>query len=282
MSLAVLRPWLTLITIISTFAVNAWSNIDPINGESIGQISNTVFREVLITPANYAFIIWGLIYVGLLAFGIYQVLPNQRQRQDLNVVRHALIVSSIIQGGWVFLFLYRLFWGSLAAMVGILAALVWGYGQFVKIASKSRRDRWFVTRPFSVYLGWISVATIVNVAIAFYSHGWTQLGWTASSWTMVMLVVATLLGCAMVCIYRNTVFAGVFVWAFVAIAVQQYTSLLIPGVALLGVILLVGTILVTNTMFTKPMAQDAPQDPPEVTPPTTPPIAPQTTAQTNR
>ena len=75
---SILLPWLTLAAIIGTFVVNLWSNLAPPDGQTIGEISNTRFAEVQITPANYAFAIWGVIYIGLFAFGYHQLLPAQR------------------------------------------------------------------------------------------------------------------------------------------------------------------------------------------------------------
>ncbi|MGB0564217.1 MAG: tryptophan-rich sensory protein [Spirulinaceae cyanobacterium] len=231
MSSPLLRALLTFLTIIATFVVNAWSNIQPLGGESIGVISNTTFREVMITPANYAFIIWGVIYLGLIAFGLYQLLPGQRDRTDLNPVRYALIISSLAQIVWVFLFLLRLFWASGLAMLAILAALVWGYSQRRAQGNLPRRDSWFVERPLSLYLGWISVATVVNGAIVFYSWGWQQ---AMPLWTAVMIGVAALLGCGMTWLYRDLVFPGVFIWAFAAIAVRHSANGLIFGTVLVG------------------------------------------------
>ena len=89
--LTILLPWLTLAAIIGTFAVNIWSNLSPPGGQTIGEISNTRFAEVQITPANYAFAIWGVIYIGLLAFGYYQLLPAQRADMRLRQARPWLI-----------------------------------------------------------------------------------------------------------------------------------------------------------------------------------------------
>ncbi|MEM8643027.1 MAG: tryptophan-rich sensory protein [Cyanobacteria bacterium P01_G01_bin.54] len=242
MSSKVLRPFLTLVIITAAFTFNVLSNVQPINGESIGAISNTTFSGVMITPANYAFSIWGLIYLGLLGFGIYQLLWAHHARPDLNPVRNALIISSLAQMIWVFLFLLRLFWASGLAMLVILVALVWGYGQHRAQGSLSRADRWFVERPLSLYLGWISVATVVNGAIVFYGWGWQQ---AMPLWTVVMIGVVTLLGCGMTWIYRDGVFSGVFVWALAAIAMRQSANGLILGTALAGCGVLVTVMVLT-------------------------------------
>lgn len=80
------------------------------------EISNTLFKNVLIIPANYAFAIWGLIYLGLFAFGIYQALPNQRDEPDLRKTGYLLMIACVAQSIWVYLFLSRLFALSVIAM----------------------------------------------------------------------------------------------------------------------------------------------------------------------
>jgi hypothetical protein len=199
----------------------------------------------MITPANYAFIIWGLIYVGLIAFGIHQLLPKQRYESDLNPVRDALIISSIAQIVWVFLFLFRYFWGSLIAMFAILIPLIWGYIQRRQTEAVLPRERWFVDRPLSLYLGWISVATIVNGAIALYSANWAGFGLGMPLWTSLMLGIATMIGGAIAIGYRDVVFPGVFVWAFVAIALRHSDNALIASTAYVGCALLAFAIAIS-------------------------------------
>lgn len=237
-----IAPLLTLLSIIAAFGINVWSNINPMGGQSIGAIANTTFAGVMITPANYAFTIWGLIYLGLVAFGIYQAWPGMRDRPNLNPVRYGIIISSFAQMLWVFLFLAGWFWASMGAMAVILIALLWSYGQRRQQPAKTARERWCVDRPLSLYCGWIAVATIVNGATALYSSGWTELGLGATAWTAIMLGVATVLGGAIALRYRDAVFPGALIWALVAIAVRHSDNLPLVIVVILGVLGLGGAI----------------------------------------
>ena len=81
-----LRQVINLLAIVAAFGTNVAANLAPIKGLNIGEISNTIFKEVLITPASYAFAIWGVIYLGLFSFAIYQALPPQRQNPHLRQV----------------------------------------------------------------------------------------------------------------------------------------------------------------------------------------------------
>jgi uncharacterized membrane protein YqjE len=119
-----IRQVLNLTAILAAFGVNVLANIAPFNGLTIGEISNTVFRNVLITPANYAFAIWGLIYLGLITLGVYQVLPAQRQNPSLRQMGYLLVLASLAQILWVFFFQYRMFTLSLVAMLAILLPLI--------------------------------------------------------------------------------------------------------------------------------------------------------------
>jgi hypothetical protein len=216
------RQFLNLTAILAAFGINVWANIAPINGLTIGAISNTFFQNVLIVPANYAFAIWGLIYLGLITFGVYQVLPTQRQNPRLRRMGYLLVVASLAQIAWVFFFLYRLFTLSLVAMVAILLSLIGIYLRLgIGSARVSRTEKWQVNIPLSIYLAWISVATIVNVALTLYHLGWGGWGISPAVWTVIVLIVGAAIA-AIVSIQRADIaFVLVIVWAYVAIAVRQ-------------------------------------------------------------
>ena len=163
------RKWATLLSILAAFFTNVLANISPINDLTIGEISNNIFGDVLITPAGYAFAIWGLIYLGLISLGVYQVLPKNKENDYLDKLGYYLVISSLAQSVWVFLFLSRLFVLSTVAMVTILIPLVLVYLDLnISLKSRSKQDKWFVNFPISVYFAWITVATILNVASAYF------------------------------------------------------------------------------------------------------------------
>ena len=211
----------TLITILATLSVNILSNFFPPAGLNIGEIANTILQGVLITPANYAFAIWGVIYLGLIAYGFYQLRPTVRVNPTVRRVDSLLILACLAQIAWVYLFTLRLFWLSVVAMLVILLSLIGAYLQLnTGTGQVSRQRRWMAQIPFSVYLGWISVATIVNIASALYISGWSGWGISAAGWTVVMLVVGAVIG-AFVIQRADVAFTLVFIWAYVAIAMRQ-------------------------------------------------------------
>ncbi|MEA5549384.1 tryptophan-rich sensory protein [Anabaena cylindrica UHCC 0172] len=241
------RQLATLAAIVGAFVINVLSNIFPLNGINIGEISNTVFKEVLIIPANYAFAIWGLIYLGLFALGVYQFLPNQKTDSDLCRTGYLLVIASVAQSIWVYLFLSKLFAFSIVAMLGILIPLIIIY-QRLEIGRKrvSKNKKLCLHVPISIYLSWISVATIVNVASVLYFYGWNGWGFTNEIWTVIMLLAAAAITSVMVIQYRDIAYAGVTIWAVIAIALKHWDNPVIKYAALLLAIVLIVITIIKN------------------------------------
>ncbi len=214
----------TLIAIVATLFVNTVSNFFPPQGLNIGEIANTILKGVQITPANYAFAIWGLIYLGLIAYGIFQLRPDQRSNPTIQKVDGLLIIACLAQIVWVYLFTMRQFWLSVVAMLAILLSLIGAYLQLRSGSQRTNREqKWLVQTPFSVYLGWISVATIVNVASALYSSNWNGGGISPTTWTVIMLIVGAIIAAIVALQRADVALTLVFVWAYVAIAIRQFT-----------------------------------------------------------
>lgn len=226
------RQWANLVAILAAFLTNVLANLFPLNGLTIGEISNQYFREVMIIPANYAFAIWGVIYLGLISLAIYQVLPAQRANPRWRRIGYMLVLASMAQIVWVFFFQKLLFPFSLVAIILILLPLIDIYLRLEIDRNRvSRQENWFLYVPLSIYFGWISVATIVNVAIVLYSLGWNGWGISPQIWTAIMLLVAA--GIAAVIIKKGVdiAFPSVIIWALVAIAVRQANQPLVLATA---------------------------------------------------
>lgn len=235
-----IRQLATLTAIVGAFVVNLISNIFPLNGMSIGEISNTLFANVLIIPANYAFAIWGLIYLGLFTLAIYQVLPNHRHDADLRNIGYLLVIALVAQSIWVYLFLSRLFAVSVMAILLILLPLIVAYSRLgIGKQRVPQSKKWCVHFPISIYMGWISVATVVNVASALYFQGWNGWGISPELWTAMMLLVAGIIPAVMVTQRQDFAYAGVTIWALVAIAIKHWNNSLVRNVALTLAIALV-------------------------------------------
>ena len=229
------------IAVVAAVVFNTLFNSFPPGGQSVGEISNTLLSEVLITPASYAFAIWGIIYLGLFAYVVYQFHPERRREPFIQRVNGLLILACIVQTVWILLFTFQQFGWSILAMVALLLALIGIYTTLdVGRVRVSRQRRWMAHIPFSLYLGWISVATIVNVASALYVSAWDGWGISAVTWTVAMIAVAAIVGAVVVYIRRDVAFTLVFGWALVAIAVRQsdipavrWAALILAGLLLI-------------------------------------------------
>jgi TspO/MBR family len=248
-----LRQVTTFVAIVGSILINTFSNFFPLNGVNIGDLSNTLFSAVLVTPANYAFAIWGLIYLGLIAFAVYQMQPTQRHNPRLQRSGYWLAFACVSQCVWIYLFLDRLFLASIIAMFGILLSLICTY-QSLGIGQQNvpRQERWFIHIPISIYLGWITVASVVNVAIALYSINWNGWGMTSTLWTVMMMIVSASIAALMTIQRHDTAYRLVIVWALVAIAIRQIDMPLIAMTGtVLAIVLILVNLVVKLTSFTK-------------------------------
>jgi len=231
----VVRQVSNAIAIFTAFGVNIFANVRPIGGLTLGEISNQLFADVLITPARYAFAIWGVIYLGLFSFAIYQALPNQGEKPILQGISYWLVTASVAQMIWIFVFQLRFFTGSFLVMLLILLPLLRVYSHLNGQGQKlSWRDRWFVQIPISIYVAWISVATVVNGAVALTAAGWEGWGIPAEIWTVMMMVIAGAIALLINFFNRDVAFTGVFIWALIAIALrhQEQLPIFITGIIL--------------------------------------------------
>jgi len=217
MKLRQILNWLGLVVVI---AVNAAANVLPLNGKTTGEISDSI--PTLFTPAGYVFSIWSVIYLGLLAFAWYQSQRAQRTAEFQERIGYWFFASCIFNSAWIVAWHYEQFPLTLILMLGLLVSLL---AIYLRLDIGRRRvsaaeSRW-VHLPFSIYLGWISVATVANVSTVLYSSGWSGGPLSPEVWTMIMVVVAALLGLAMILLRNDVGFPLVIVWALAGIAVAR-------------------------------------------------------------
>lgn len=228
---------LNLIAVLVTLVVNWLANALPLNGQTTAAISDRF--PVLFTPAGYVFSIWGLIYIGLLAFSIYQLLPSQAANPRLQRIGWWFALSCFFNCAWIFLWQYNLFLLSLATMLGLFLSLLIIYlrlhGGEPGASQVSTGELWMVNVPFSVYLGWISVAMIANFAVVLNYTGWNATDLTAVILTVLILLVGVGLGVAMTLVRQEIAYPLVLVWAYIGIwSKQSIVNLLVGMIALLG------------------------------------------------
>ncbi len=246
------RPWqigvvlLTLVTIV----MNVLANALPIAGRATGEISDAF--PALVTPAGYVFSIWGLIYLGLVGYAVWQALPAQAGNPRARAIAAPVMVGHAANALWIVAWHNLAFGTSLLLMLVLLGSLMVTYlrlrgGASERSAARrraeapGRAERVLARGTFSVYLGWITVATVANVSIWLMDLGFVTsfLLLPAVAWAVVALVVATLLGVQVLRRYRDAAYAGVLVWAFIGIVLMQSDTALVAATAIVGILALV-------------------------------------------
>lgn len=245
------RQITNLVTVIIALTVNVLASALPINGQNTGEISDRF--QVYFVPAGYVFAIWGVIYLGWIAFIIYQFQPKQKENPRLQRLGYLFALSNIANAAWLFTWHYNFFGLGVLVMLSLLGLLISSYlGLNVNGVSVTRAERWSVDVPFSIYLGWITVATVANVTDWLYLVQWNGFGLSAQVWAVIMLAVASLLGFIMTLTRRDVGYLSVLVWAFIGIAVKQTSAPLVVVSAWIAAALMLG-LIVYSLMQRKPI-----------------------------
>ncbi len=213
------RQTLVIVTTLATLVVNILANALPMNGLTTGEISDRF--QVYFIPAGYVFSIWGVIYLGLLTHAVFQALPGQRANPRLRATGWWVVLANLANAAWIFLWHYEYFVLTLLAMFLLLAALIIIYVRLgIGRGSVSRLETWAGRVPFSMYLGWITVASIANVSAVLDHLRWNQWGFSDGTWMLGILVVVILLSATMNFTRRDIAYAIVILWALAGIGVK--------------------------------------------------------------
>jgi hypothetical protein len=215
-----LRQTANLVTVLIALTVNTLASALPLNGQNTGEISDRF--AVYFVPAGYVFAIWFFIFVGWIAFAIYQFRPSQKENPRLRKLGYLFAVSNLFNAAWLFAWHYNAFGLSVLIMLALLGLLIASYLRLNVNRSHAKGAEWWsVDLPFSVYLGWITVATVANITSWLYSIGWNGFGIPAPVWAVIMIAVASVVGVLMAVARRDAAYLFVLVWSFIGIAVKQ-------------------------------------------------------------
>ncbi|MGD0878161.1 MAG: tryptophan-rich sensory protein [Anaerolineales bacterium] len=207
-----------LVTLI-TIVINILANALPINGLNTGQISDTF--KVYFVPAGYVFSIWGIIYIGLIAYAVYQAFPSQRENPRLQATGWWVALGGLANCAWIFLWQYEIFIWTVAAMLILLASLIVVYLRLgIGRTKASTGETWAVRIPFSIYLGWITVATVADISDVLWFVKWNQFGISAAAWLVVILGAVLIIAALMNFLRRDVAYALVILWALAGITVK--------------------------------------------------------------
>lgn len=245
--------------------INGLATALPINGRTTAQISDSF--PVIFVPAGYVFAIWGLVYLGLAALVVYALTPAGRADARVGALGWWLPLNLAANASWILCWHYGLYPLSLAVMLVILSSLaiihrrlddVDARGPLRSAGGSRARSYWFVRFPTSLYLGWISVATIANASVVLLDAGWSGAPLWAEAWALLMVVLAAALNLVMVMRQHDLAFGGVGVWALAGIAVKRAADY--PNVAALAAacaLLVACAVVLASVRLLRPRAPSA-------------------------
>ncbi|MFW9907433.1 MAG: TspO/MBR family protein [Candidatus Thorarchaeota archaeon] len=246
---------MNVIAVLGTILLNAMANIIPFNNVNTGQVSDAYPN--LFTPPGYVFAIWGAIYTLIFAFMVYQVRSSQREKSYLHAIGPLYLIGAIVNIAWLILFHFSYGNPTLflvtPVMIGLfLVILLWTYIRVgIGTAEVPRGEKLAVHLPLSVYLGWISLATIANIASALnIIFPGIPLD-TQALWTALIIVVALVLTMLMLVKRRDVAYGLVVIWASVGIATKQAAYSIIYMTALGAVIVIILAILLLPFIMKK-------------------------------
>ena len=221
---------INIIAVVFTIALNLLANIIPFNGRYTGEVADS-FPNYF-TPPGYVFAIWSVIYILLFVFMFYQAKKDQVNADYLPKIGYLYLIGAILNVGWLILFHYSygspslLIWSEFL-IVGFLITLLLVYVRLeIGVKQVSLKEKLAIHLPTSVYLGWISLATIANTAAVLNSNiiiaDDVQILWTA-----LVLIVALVLTTLMIFLRKDIAYGLVVIWASTGIASKW------PGIPLI-------------------------------------------------
>jgi hypothetical protein len=234
-----LRQISVILTVLVTLVVNILANALPLNGLNTGQISDRF--QVYFVPAGYVFSIWGLIYLGLIVFAVFQALPSQRENPRLRATGWWISLGGLANIAWIFLWHYEQFPLTLIAMLVLLVTLLVTYLRLgIGKMPVTPSERWAAHLVFSIYLGWITVATVANVTTLLDYLNWNGFGVAPEIWMSIVLAAVLAIAALVNFTRRDVAYALVILWALAGISLKQaaVTPVAIPTWITFGLVAL--------------------------------------------
>lgn len=218
---SVLIKWSNVVAFVLTVMINGLAGSTTLlGGVNTAEISNA--NPTLITPAGYVFSIWGIIYVLLGVFVVFQVLPSQKEKEYTKKIGWLFVLSSVLNIAWLFLWQHEILSLSVVLMFLLLITLVAIYLRLnIGKSTLPLREKLAVHVPFSVYLGWITIASIANVAVFLVSENWNGFGINPETWATLIVVVALEITFLVIATRRDIAYSLVIIWALIGIAANQ-------------------------------------------------------------
>lgn len=241
---------IALVTFVFMLVMNVLATTLPLNGQATNEISDKY--DTLFAPIGFTFAIWGIIY---LALGVYTVVQLIADNSLIREITPWFIASNLLNGVWIVTWHYELLWLSALIIIALLVVLI----VINKRTTRQRTDlasSLTIRTPFSIYFGWVTVATVANISALLVQAGLGDGFWLSpEAWTIVILIVAALIGITTAWVNVSPAYLVVFVWAYWGILSrhlspeewnQQY-----PGIIFTAQVLLALFAVVTIAVFVR-------------------------------
>ena len=241
--------FINLLLFIVVLVVNTLAVTLPINGKSTSELSDKYSN--LFVPAGITFSIWGIIYILLILFIGFQIFSyfNKNSIEIIDKSSQVLFsITNICNILWILSWHYEMILISVFIMLGLLVSLIFLFQKIQKIPDKTTFKYFALQIPISVYLGWISVATIANITAFLVASGWKGAILSESEWTMTMMAIVLLLAIYMLFYKKTVAYSLVFIWAYYGIYLKRISSKN-PEIAEFS-ILFITVIILLNVFFT--------------------------------
>jgi len=242
------------IGVVATIIVNALAIILPLNGKTTSELSDAIPN--LFVPAGITFSIWSVIYLFLIVFMIYQILElTKKEKGDMMPIYKIgpwFMIACLANIVWIFLWQYEYVYFSLLAMLLLFASLLVMYLKLnIGLASVPRKEKLVVHVTISIYLGWITVATIANVTAVLVKVNVGGLFFSQDVWAIVAIAVAEVITILMVLRRKDAAYSLVIIWALLGIIIKRqssepvYTNIVVAagiGIVLILIMMLAKTV----------------------------------------
>ncbi|MAJ50060.1 MAG: hypothetical protein CMB82_00375 [Flammeovirgaceae bacterium] len=235
-----------LIMLITLYSLTLYGFFGP---HPIGTTSTSI--RPLIVPEGFAFSIWSLIYTGLIAFPIYQLLKRKETNQWYSL-RIWYVINMVLNGLWLVCASYDWLWITVIIILLMLGSLVKIDYQIREMKrEKVEINYWMESFVFSIYFGWVTLATVLNIAAALKFYQWNGWGISELYWSLIILSVTAVIIIKLFSWYHDKAFIAVGIWAFWALTLRHWEDLPILAYFSLAIMILFILLIISQMAVSK-------------------------------
>ncbi|WP_247827896.1 TspO/MBR family protein [Arthrobacter antioxidans] len=176
------------------------AGVEAFGGPSIRDAAGGLFAPdaTLLAPSSTAFSIWSVIYVGLVAYTVFQWLPSQRRTDRQRHLGWTVAASMLLNLAWILSAQADRLTLSLVVIMLLFFALLSAVRTMNDHPNETRLEGALVDTPIGLYLGWVLLAAAANWAAFLTAAGADLFGWSGVAWS-ILGISAVLVTAAIIC-----------------------------------------------------------------------------------